>query len=77
MSAFLLDTNVISELIKPRPEPRVVAWIEETNESLLYLSVLTLGEIRRAWPRCRRLGVAQRWRLGWTEICVHVFTVAS
>ncbi|HKW74297.1 MAG TPA: type II toxin-antitoxin system VapC family toxin [Terriglobales bacterium] len=47
MSGFLLDTNVISELIRPKPEPKVTAWIEATNESLLYLSVLTLGEIRK------------------------------
>ena len=46
MSGFLLDTNVISELVRPRPEPRVVKWIDSTVESLLYLSVLTLGEIR-------------------------------
>ena len=42
MSGFLLDTNVISELVKPRPEANVTAWIERTDESLLYLSVLTL-----------------------------------
>lgn len=47
MSGFLLDTNVISELVKPRPEPAVVRWVEETDENLLYLSVLTLGEIRK------------------------------
>jgi predicted nucleic acid-binding protein len=47
MSGFLLDTNVISELIKPRPNPNVTNWVEATDEQLLYLSVLTLGEIRR------------------------------
>lgn len=47
MSGFLLDTNVISELVRPRPEPKVKAWIEATDENLLYLSVLTLGEIRK------------------------------
>ena len=47
MSGFLLDTNVISELVKVKPEPRVTAWIENIDESLLYLSVLTLGEIRK------------------------------
>ncbi len=47
MSGFLLDTNVISELVRPRPEPRVKAWVAATDENLLYLSVLTLGEIRR------------------------------
>ena len=46
MSGFLLDTNVISELIKPRPDPTVTRWIDATDESLLCLSVLTLGEIR-------------------------------
>ena len=47
MSGFLLDTNVISELIKPRPEPKVTMWIDATDEELLFLSVLTLGEIRK------------------------------
>ena len=47
MSGFLLDTNIISELIKPKPEPRLVTWLSGTDETLLYLSVLTLGEIRK------------------------------
>jgi toxin FitB len=47
MSGFLLDTNCISELIRPRPDSRVVEWLEATDEGLLYLSVLTLGEIRK------------------------------
>jgi predicted nucleic acid-binding protein len=47
MSGFLLDTNVISELVKAHIEPRVAAWVEATDEDLLYLSVLTLGEIRK------------------------------
>ncbi len=47
MSGFLLDTNVISELVRPKPEPKVIAWVTATDENLLYLSVLTLGEIRK------------------------------
>jgi predicted nucleic acid-binding protein len=47
MSGFLLDTNCISELVRVRPEPRVMEWIDAADEGLLYLSVLTLGEIRR------------------------------
>lgn len=47
MSGFLLDTNIISELVRPRPEPIVTGWVEATEEHLLYLSVLTLGEIRK------------------------------
>jgi predicted nucleic acid-binding protein len=47
MSGFLLDTNCISELIRPKPEPLVVDWMSAVDESLLYLSILTLGEIRK------------------------------
>jgi predicted nucleic acid-binding protein len=47
VSGFLLDTNVISELVKSRPEPAVTKWIDATEENLLCLSVLTFGEIRK------------------------------
>jgi predicted nucleic acid-binding protein len=47
VSGFLLDTNVISELVRPKPHPQVAAWIESIDETLLFLSVLTLGEIRK------------------------------
>ena len=47
MSGFLLDTNCILELARPKPEPRVVEWTEAADEGLLFLSVLTLGEIRK------------------------------
>jgi len=47
MSGFLLDTNCISELVCSKPEPRVLDWMEAADESLLFLSVLTLGEIRK------------------------------
>ena len=64
MSGFLLDTNVISELVKPRPEANVTTWIEATDESLLYLSVLTLGEIQRgiaSLPQSRRRANLEAW----------------
>ena len=47
MNGFLLDTNVISELLQPKPEPKVVQWVEATDEELMFLSVLTIGEIRK------------------------------
>jgi toxin FitB len=46
VSGFLLDTNVISELRKPRPNDGVVRWIENVDEHLLFLSVVTIGELR-------------------------------
>lgn len=47
MSGFLLDTNCISELVRVKPDRRVMEWMDAADESLLYLSVLTLGEIRK------------------------------
>jgi toxin FitB len=47
MSGFLLGTTVLAELLKPRPRVNVSEWIDATDEGLLYLSVITLGELRR------------------------------
>ncbi|MBI2339571.1 MAG: type II toxin-antitoxin system VapC family toxin [Deltaproteobacteria bacterium] len=44
---YLLDTCIISELIKKTPEKRVVGWIGGCDEECLFLSVLTLGEIQK------------------------------
>lgn len=44
---FLLDTCVISELVKPRPDKKVVRWIDSVDERRLFLSVLTLGELEK------------------------------
>lgn len=48
---FLLDTNVVSELRRKRPEPRVLQWFERVDNPQLYLSVLTIGEILRGIER--------------------------
>jgi toxin FitB len=64
VSGFLLDTDVISELVRPRPDPKVAAWISSTDESLLYLSVLTLGEIRKgiaSLPSTARRSLLEAW----------------
>jgi predicted nucleic acid-binding protein len=45
--SYLLDTNVLSEGRRKRPDPGVVAWLERTPEKRLFLSVLVLGEIRK------------------------------
>ena len=43
---YLLDTNVVSELRKPRPHGGVVAWLESLDDAQLYVSAVTLGEIQ-------------------------------
>lgn len=45
--SFLLDTSVISELVKPAPDNHVIEWLKGTDETSLYLSVLTIGEIEK------------------------------
>jgi predicted nucleic acid-binding protein len=64
MSGYLLDTNCISELVRIQPEPAVVAWMEAADETLLYLSVLTLGEIRKGLaglPQSKRRTHLEIW----------------
>lgn len=45
--SYLIDTNVLSELRRKTPDPDVVAWFSQRPSTTLYLSVLTLGEIRK------------------------------
>jgi toxin FitB len=44
---YLLDTNVVSELRRLRPNPRVAEWVKVTPEANLHLCAVTLGEIQR------------------------------
>lgn len=64
--SYLLDTNVLSELRRRQPDACVAAWFAERPPSTLYLSVLTLGEIRKGVEAIgdptRRLGL-----LDWLE----------
>ena len=52
--SFLLDTNVLAEIRKPRPHPAVAAWYEEAGDDELFLSVLVVGEIQQGVTRLRR-----------------------
>jgi toxin FitB len=51
--SFLLDTNVISEFAKAKPNPGVIAWLGSVRSTDLFLSVITLGEIRKGIERKR------------------------
>ena len=50
---YLLDTNVISELRKPKPHGAVVEWISNVNDSELFLSAVTIGEIQSGIEKTR------------------------
>lgn len=61
---FLLDTCVLSEMVKSNPSKCVIEWLAGCDESLLFLSVLTLGEIQKGiaqLPDSRRKANIQRW----------------
>lgn len=61
---YLIDTCVVSELVKARPKASVVQWIEGCDEDALFLSVLTLGEIRKGIEKLddqTRRRALQRW----------------
>jgi predicted nucleic acid-binding protein len=70
--SHLIDTNVLSELRRREPDSRVVQWFAERPASSLYLSVLTLGELRKgiqALPQTpRKLAL-----LDWLETDLPVF----
>jgi hypothetical protein len=56
---YLLDTNVISELRRRKPDPLVLDWFAGVPSGRLFLSVLSIGEIRLGIERLRRKDSAQ------------------
>lgn len=61
---WLIDTNIISEWVKPRPDAGVVRWLEEVDEDRVFLSVISLAEIRFGVERLdpgRRRGRLEQW----------------
>ena len=65
--SYLVDTNVLSELRRKQPDARVVAWMEQRPAQALYLSVLTLGEIRKGIERLQG-DARQSALLDWLEV---------
>ena len=61
---YLLDTCVISELIKPKPNSKVVKWLRSCRDENLFLSVLTIGEIQKGiskLPDSHKRNNLQEW----------------
>ncbi|HPO38938.1 MAG TPA: VapC toxin family PIN domain ribonuclease, partial [Kiritimatiellia bacterium] len=57
---FLIDTCVVSEFVRLKPSPRVLAWFGDVPEARIYLSVITLGEIRKGILRLSDVTKARR-----------------
>jgi predicted nucleic acid-binding protein len=64
---YLLDTNIISNIVKPSPSGSLVAWMEEQNDEDLFISTLTVAEVRRGVlekPAGKRRDQLEAWFFG-------------
>ena len=60
---ILLDTNVVSEAMKPEPHPSVRAWLDAQAAETLFLSSITIAELCSASARCRAASARTCWQL--------------
>lgn len=61
---YLLDTCVISEFVRKKPSKKVVEWLNSKSEDVLYVSVLTIGEIQKGiskLPSSKKKLLLQKW----------------
>lgn len=61
---YVLDTNVISELISKQPSKKVVEWLDRLDPNTIYLTVITIGEIRKGiekLPPSKRRDTVKEW----------------
>jgi predicted nucleic acid-binding protein len=76
VSKYLLDTNVISELRKPRPHGAVVAWIEGLDGRQIFLSAVALGELQAGIERTRKQDPAKAHEIeAWVDRLAGSFQV--
>ena len=59
---YVLDTNIITELMKPQPDRHVVAWVDARDNESLFLSAITIGELMRGVAKLPVALVARRLR---------------
>jgi predicted nucleic acid-binding protein len=64
---FLLDTNTVSEWVKPRPNVGVIAWMDSIDDDLVFLSVVSLAEVRYGIERLAH-GNRRRQLEEWLEL---------
>ena len=73
---YLLDTNIVSELRKPRPHGAVVAWLQSTEDADLHLSAVTLGEIQAGIEVTRDQDASKAAEIeAWLELVAQSYNV--
>lgn len=76
MAMYLLDTNVVSELRKPKPHGAVLQWIQEAADADLHVSAVTLGEIQAGIEVTREQDIGKAAELErWLELVAKSFNV--
>lgn len=67
MTKYILDTNILSEVVRPAPSEALLRWMAEQNDADLYVTALTVAEIRRGVlekPAGRRRDQLEAWFAG-------------
>lgn len=73
---YLLDTNVVSELRRPKPHGAVLAWLKSVDDSDLYISAVTLGEIQAGIESTRAQDEAKAAQIeGWLDQVAQTYSV--
>lgn len=76
--AFLLHTNVVSELRRPRPHGAVLAWLQSVDDADLHLASVTLGEIQAGIERTREQDPAKASEIeAWLDQVSATFNILS
>lgn len=73
---YLLDTNVVSELRKPRPHGAVLAWFRSVPKSALHIAAVTVGELQRGIERTREQDASKAEQIErWIDLLADTYTV--
>jgi len=73
---YLLDTNVVSELRKPRPHGGVVAWLQSIDDAQLHLSAVTIGEIQAGIELTREQDLEKANEIeAWLKLVANAYNV--
>jgi hypothetical protein len=67
VTRYLLDTNILSNIVKPQPSRSLLAWMEKQDDDSLFIASLTVAEIRRGIlekPAGRKRGELEAWFAG-------------
>jgi len=75
---YLLDTNVVSELRKPKPHGAVIAWLQGVEDSKLHLSAVSIGEIQAGVEISREQDPAKALEIeSWLQLVANSYNVLA